>query len=301
MKARDLAELLALAALWGASFLFMRLGAGDFGPLPLTALRVTLAALALMPLLQLRGLWPSLRTHWRPIVVVGVVNSALPFAAYTYALLTITAGLSSVFNATAPLWGALIAWLWLRDKPTPWRILGLAIGFAGVLWLAWDKIGVKADIDGTGTADGARTALAVAACIAATFCYGFSANYTKRRLAGVPPLAVAAGSQMAAAVALALPAAWLWPAAMPHASSWLWAILLGVFCTGAAYLLYFRLIAHVGPARAISVTFLIPLFAVLWGWIFLGETITPVMAGACAVIVLGTALASGLVAPRVKV
>ena len=291
LKPRDIAELLALAALWGASFLFMRMGAGDFGPVALTLVRVALAALALLPLLSQQGLWPVLRTHWRPIAIVGIVNSALPFMAYAYAALSISAGLSSVFNATAPLWGALIAWLWLRDRPGPWRALGLVIGFAGVLWLAWDKIGVKAG------ADGARIAWAVLACIGATLCYGFSANYTKRLLTGVPPLAVAAGSQLAATVVLAAPGWWWWPAATPSPAAWLWACVLGILCTGGAYLLYFRLIAYVGPARAISVTFLIPLFAVFWGWIFLAETVTPVMAGACAVIVAGTALATGLISP----
>jgi drug/metabolite transporter (DMT)-like permease len=291
VSARSLAELLLLAALWGASFLFMRLGAADFGPVALSAVRVALAALALAPLLSLHRLWPALRRHWRAIAFVGLVNSALPFVAYSYAALSITAGLSSVFNATSPLWAGLIAWLWLRDQPTRARALGLAIGFAGVLWLAWDKASFRSD------ATGASPGWAIVACLAATLCYGFSANFTKRHLAGVPPLAVACGSQMAASVALALPAWWLWPAATPPAGAWLSAGVLGVLCTGVAYLLYFRLIAHVGPARAISVTFLIPLFAVLWGWLLLDERVTPVMAGACAVIVLGTALATGLVAP----
>jgi len=291
MRAQDTAELLGLAALWGASFLFMRLGAGEFGPVALSGVRVALAALALLPVLALRGQWPELRRHWRPIAVVGIVNSALPFMAFSYAALSITAGLSSIFNATAPLWGALIAWLWLHDRPGRTRALGLAIGFAGVLWLAWDKAGFK-----PGAVAGSSL-WPVAACIAATACYGFGANYAKRRLGGVAPMAVAAGSQAAAAFALALPTLWQWPATLPGATAWLSVLSLGVLCTAAAYLLYFRLIAHVGPAKAISVTFLIPLFAVLWGWVFLAETLTPVMAGACGVIVVGTALATGLWRP----
>lgn len=288
MSARDIGELLGLAALWGASFLFMRLGAGEFGPVALSGLRVALAAAALLPVLALRGQWPELRQHWRPIAVVGLVNSALPFLAYSYAALSITAGLSSIFNATSPLWGALIAWLWLRDRPSAARALGLAIGFAGVLWLAWDKAGLRPGADGVGGLG------PVLACIAATACYGFGANYTKRRLAGVAPMAVAAGSQAAAALVLVVPTWWWWPHVAPGTTAWLATLALGVACTGAAYLLYFRLIAHVGPARAISVTFLIPLFAVLWGGIFLAESVTPVMVGACVVIVVGTALATGL-------
>jgi drug/metabolite transporter (DMT)-like permease len=290
MNARNLAELIGLAAIWGASFLLMRLGAGEFGPVALSGVRVALAAAALLPLLAMRGQWGELRRHWRPIAVVGVIGSALPFLAFSYAALSITAGLSSIFNATAPLWGALIAWLWLSDRPGRARTIGLALGFGGVAWLAWDKAGLRTDA-ATGAAG------AVLACIGATACYGFVANFTKRQLGGVAPMAVAAGSQTAAAAALALPTWWWWPAPTPGSTAWIATFALGLVCTALAYLLYFRLIAHVGPAKAISVTFLIPLFGVLWGWLFLAEGLTAVMVGACAVIMLGTSLATGLWAP----
>lgn len=288
MRARDLAELLTLAALWGAAFLFMRLGAVDFGPAPLVFLRVAGASLLLLPLAAWRGELPALRRHWRPIAVVGLTNTALPFALYMVALLALSAGLASIFNATAPLWGALIAWAWLGDRPTPLRGLGLAIGFAGVLGLGLDSASLKAGDQGV------SPALAIAACIAATACYGWSVNFTKRRLGGVPPLAVAAGSQLTAAMLTALPALLWWPQTTPGAGAWAGAAALALGCTGLAYLLYFRLIAHVGPAKAIAVTFLIPAFAVFWGAAFLGERLTPAMVAGCAVILLGTALATGL-------
>ncbi|MBS0440586.1 MAG: DMT family transporter [Proteobacteria bacterium] len=288
MKTNDLAELVALAAIWGASFLFMRLGASEFGPVALAAVRVAGAALVLMPLLHWRGQMGELRRHWRAIFVVGVTNSALPFLFFSYAALAISAGLSSIFNASAPLWGALVAWCWLRERPTLPRTLGLAIGFAGVVGLAWEKASFKPGGSGW----------AIVACLAAALCYGFSANYTKKRLQGVAPMAVAAGSQFAAALLLALPALWWWPAALPSAHAWAMVALLALLCTGLAYLLYFRLIAHVGAANAIAVTFLIPAFAVLWGWLFLAEALTPAMAIGCAVILLGTALATGVLAPR---
>ena len=288
MKALDLFELLALAALWGASFLFMRLGAAEFGPVALSALRVGLATLVLLPLLLWHGQARLLRTHWRAIAVVGVANSALPFVLFSVAALALNAGLSSIFNATAPLWGALIAWAWLGERLTRGRVAGLAIGFAGVLVLAWDKASWQPGEHGV------SAAIAIAACLAATLCYGFAANYAKRRLSGVAPLAVATGSQLAASLALALPALWLWPAAAPGARAWASVAGLALLCTALAYLLYFRLIAHVGPARAITVTFLVPLFAVLWGALFLAETLTPAMALGCAVILLGTALTTGV-------
>jgi len=294
VKPRDIAELLALAALWGASFLFMRLGAGEFGPVALSALRVGIASAVLLPLLFWQGQGALLRTHWRAIAVVGVVNSALPFVLFSIAALAINAGLSAIFNATAPLWGAVIAWAWLGDRLSRARVLGLAIGFAGVLWLAWDKASLKPGEQGV------SAVAAIAACLAATLCYGFAANYTKRRLSGVPALAVATGSQTAAAIVLALPAAWLWPAAAPSATAWASVIGLALLCTALAYLLYFHLIDNLGAARAITVTFLIPVFGLFWGAVFLGETLTPAMLLGCAVILLGTALTVGVLQVPVK-
>ena len=284
MKSSDITELFVLAALWGASFLFMRMGAAEFGPVALSAVRVTGAALLLMPLLLWRGQLGALRAHWWPIGVVGVTNSALPFLFFSYAALSLTAGLSAIFNAASPLFGALVAWLWLKDRLTPLRVLGLVIGFVGVLWLAWDKANFKPG--GTGWA--------LLACVAGPLCYGASASFTKRYLAGVPPLAVAAGSQLGAALVLALPAVLWWPATAPSNRTWAAAAMLAVLCTGFAYLLYFRLIAHVGPANAIAVTFLVPAFAVLWGALLLGEQVTAAMLAGCAVILLGTGLATGL-------
>lgn len=289
MKAAAAGELVGLAAIWGASFLFMRLGAGEFGPVALSAVRVAGAALVLLPLLLWRGQWGELRRHWRAIFLIGITNSALPFFLFSYAALSISAGLSSIFNASTPLWGALIGWWWLRDRPGAPRALGLAIGFAGVIGLAWQKA----------TFQPGGSGWAIAACLGAAMLYGLSANYTKKRLQGVAPMAVAAGSQFSAALALAVPAALWWPQAVPSGRAWLMVALLAVLCTGLAYLMYFRLIARVGASNAIAVTFLIPAFAVLWGWVFLGEPLTAAMAIGCAVILLGTALATGVIAPRV--
>jgi len=288
LKTSDLSELLLLAALWGASFLFMRMGAAEFGPIALVAVRVAGATLFLMPLLQVRGQMGELRRHWRPIFVVGLTNSALPFLCFGYAALSITAGLSAIFNAATPLFGAAIAWLWLKDKLTPPRILGLVIGFAGVLWLAWNKTDHSAAFKPGGSG------WAIVACLAGAVFYGISASLTKKTLAGVAPMAVAAGSQLSATLALAIPAWLWWPSSMPSGSAWLTAAALAVFSTGVAYVLFFRLIANVGPANAISVTFLIPAFAVLWGWMLLGEQVNAAMLVGCAVILLGTGLATGV-------
>ena len=292
MTARQFAELLALAALWGASFLFMRVAVPEFGPVMVTEIRVLLASLALAPLLWMSGHWRALRAHAGPLVVVGVVNSALPFALYSYALMWISTGLAAIFNATAPLWGALIAWAWLGERLSRTRVLGLVLGFAGVVWLAWDQAGLRSG------AGWGQAAWAVVACLVSTLCYGFSVSFTKRHLGYAPPMAVAAGSQMVAGLALALPAAATWPTAAPSPGAWAAVTVLGLACTGLAYWLYFRLIASVGPSKALAVAYLIPLFALAWGWLFLGEGVTPVMVGAGSVILLGTALATGLIGAR---
>ena len=277
-----------LAAIWGSSFLFMRIGALEFGAVPTAAVRVAIAALFLLPLVWLRGLLPELRKNWRRVFLVGVLNSGIPFACLAFALLSISTGLSSILNATVPMFGALIAWLWLKDKPGASRLLGLVVGFAGVAMLAWDKATFKPD------ASGVAPGWAVLACMLACLCYGISASYTKRYLAGLPALVTAAGSQMGAALGLALPALWLWPARMPSGHAWLALLAVGVVCTGVAYILFFRLIENAGPQRALSVTFLVPVFAVLYGVLFLGETVTPWMVLCAGVIVCGTALSTGL-------
>ena len=288
MRASDLGELLTLAALWGASFLFMRMGASEFGPVALVAVRVGGAALFLLPLLQMRGQMHVLRANWRAIFVVGLTNSALPFLLFSYAALSITAGLAAIFNAASPLFGAVIAWLWLKDRLSAPRIVGLVIGFVGVSWLAWSNASHGAAFKPGGSA------WATLACLAATLFYGVSASLTKKYLSGVAPMAVAAGSQLSAAIVLIAPAVWWWPSVSPSGTAWLTAALLAILSTGIAYILYFRLIANIGPANAISVTFLVPAFAVLWGWMLLSEQLTAAMLIGCAVILLGTSLATGV-------
>lgn len=289
MKAADAAELVLLAALWGASFLFMRLSAGEFGAIALAAVRVAGAALFLLPLLALRGQFGALRAAWRPIAVVGLTNSALPFVCFGYATLSITGGLASIFNAAAPLFGAAIAWLWLKDRLNRSRSVGLVIGLIGVLWLAWSNVNAQAGFKPGGSG------WAIVACLVATLFYGFSANYTKRTLSGVAPLAVAAGSQSFAALFLGVPAVLWWPALAPSLHAWTAVAALAIVCTGVAYILYFRLISHLGASKAISVTFLIPAFGVAWGAWLLDEKVTLAMLIGCAAILLGTALASGFV------
>lgn len=287
-------DLLMLAALWGASFLFMRIGAREFGALPTAAVRVGIATLFLLPLLALRGQVDDLRRHWKGALLVGVLNSGLPFALFCFALLTINTGLAAVINATVPMFGALIAWAWFRERPGASRLLGLVIGFIGVALLAGRSAGLHGGAD-------LGALWAVLACLGACLSYGIAANATRRYLHAAPPLALAAGSQVGATLFLVLPALWLWPARMPSLQAWLALLALGIACTGFAYILFFRLIANAGPQRALTVTFLVPVFAVFYGSLFLNEAVTGWMLMCAAIIVVGVALSTGLLQPRRRV
>ena len=289
MSAAVAAEFILLAALWGASFLFMRLGTLEFGPLPTAGLRVAIASLALLPVMLSRGLWPQLRQHWKPVMICGLINSAIPFALFSFALLSISTGLSSILNATVPLFGALVAWLWLGDKPGASRTVGLVIGFIGVALLASWKASFKPD------ASGAVTAWGILACLLATISYAVAASFTRRYLSGLNSLMVATGSQIGAALGLALPTLLMWPAQAPSLKAWGALLALGTLCTAVAYVLFFRLIEQLGPARAITVTFTIPVFAVFYGVTLLGETVTTWMLFCGVIVLCGTALATGLV------
>ena len=243
----------------------------------------------LLSLLVWRGGVAELAPNAFRFLLLGAFNSAIPFTLFAYAALSITAGLASILNATVPLFGALVAWLWLRERLTWLQWLGLAIGFAGVLWLSAGSASFKPGGHGW----------AIAAGLLASVSYAISGSVVKRYFAHVRPLAVATGSQIAAS-ALLLPITLFYlPPAMRRARlDWLALIALGVFCTGLAYALYFRLIARVGPTKTMAVTFLIPAFAIVWGVVFLAEHVTSVMLGGCAVILIGTALATQVLIKR---
>jgi drug/metabolite transporter (DMT)-like permease len=284
VKTRDLIDLLVLGAIWGASFLFMRVAAPEFGAIPLIAARVGIAAIFLIAVLARRGGLRQLQPNAVRLTLLGALNSAIPFSLFAYAVLSVTAGFAAVLNSTAPLFGALVAFVWLRERPGPARIAGLIVGFAGVLVLVWGRLSVASDGGG----------LAVLAGLTAAVLYGISANYAKKRMSDIDPFVIATGSLIAATVLLLPLALFTWPATPPGRVSWMSAVLLGVICTGIAYILYFRLLGRIGPSKTLAVTYLIPAFGVLWGYVLLDEPITASMVVGCAVILVGTTLATGM-------
>lgn len=283
MQRQDLIDYLLLAALWGLSFLFMRMAVPDFGPFSLMLIRCGIGAITLLFILLALGNLGDLRGNLGMACITGVLNSAIPFVLLAVAAFSISTGTLSILNATAPIWGAIVGYFWLHERMTVSQLAGLVIGFFGVLIL------VQAAPGDTGTSR-STVALAVAAALGATFAYGFAANFAKKYLSASNPLATAAGSQIGATLILLIPGLWWWPAHNPGGDAWLAVILLGVFSTGVAYLLFFRLVKNIGPIRTITVTFAIPVFGMFFGYLILDEVINPAMLMGAVVVVIGCTL-----------
>ena len=284
MKAGDSVDLLVLAAFWGASFLFMRVAGPEFGPIALVQLRLGTAALFLLPIFLLRIEFSELTTNWRKLTLLGVLNSAMPFLLLTYATLTITGGFAAILNATAPIWAALIAWIWLSDRLTTSGIVGILVGFAGVFVLVGDTVSLA--LPGSTNA-----AFAV---VLASFLYGVGGNFVRKYMHGLKPLTIATGSQLAAAIVMLPASIAYWPDNPISLRAWLAVVIMGIVSTGLAYILYFRLIANIGPTKAITVTYLVPAFAMVWGVLLIDELVTADMIIGCLIIFFGTTLATGV-------
>lgn len=285
MNARNILMLLGLSIAWGAAFLFLRVAAPEFGAFALIEVRVALAAVVLLPfLLQSRNAAEILR-NWKPILLMGILHYAIPFCLFAYAALTLTSGYTAIINASSPLFAGLIAWIWLGERLEQGRVIGLFIGVAGVALLVWEKVAPQS----------VSLILPVCAAVAASLCYAVAAVLAKKQLAGVPPNAVASGSMVVAAIVLLPASAWFWPEVSPSQTAWSMAVALGIICTAVAFVVYFQLIARIGPTNAITVTFLAPFFASLFGAWFLNEQLTVSMVVGGATVLAGTTLSTGLV------
>jgi len=282
MSTANLLRLIFLAAIWGGSFLFMRIAAPVLGAAVLIEYRVLFAALFLAVIGFFLKKKLHLRTHWKHYLILGLFNAALPFLMFGFAARTLSASLLSVLNATTPLWGTLIAAIWSRQMVSGKVILGLALGTCGVaLLVGFDHVSSK---PGAG--------LAIAAVLFASFNYGIASNYAKQAKT-VEPFANAHGSMWAAAL-LVLPVVPVFPAPAEPTIGIMGAVIaLGVLCSGVAFLIYFRLVQDVGPSSALTVTFLSPLFGILWGMLFLGETVGWYTFVGAVVVIVGTALVTG--------
>jgi drug/metabolite transporter (DMT)-like permease len=286
-----LLDYMILSICWGTSFLLMREASMSFGPFLSSWLRVSIASLILLPYIIEKGDLPRLVENWKKMVIAGLLSCAIPFCCFFYALTSLSTGLSSVLNATTPLFGALIAWFWLGEKLNALRVAGLLLGFLGVSSLILNA-------SQPGELHNTQHVIAILACLLGTFCYGLAANYSQKYMSNFSPMFNATGCLIGASVALFVPALLDLPKDWPSWSSTLAITLSGVFSTAAAYALFFRIISKIGAARSMTITYLVSLIATCLGLYVLDESITLVMVASALVVLMGTALSSGLVAKR---
>jgi len=269
MKPADLLRIVALAAIWGASFLFFRMAVPSIGVAWFAELRVAIAALAMLGYVLVTGMRLDVRLHWRAYLMMGLLNAAVPWTLYAFAGLHLGAGTMSILNATTPFFAAICGALWLDEHFTSRKLAGLALGVAGVaMVVGLGPISLSLEVvHGT------------AACIGATLCYAVSTTWLKKMGSSAPPIALSTATLFVASIAIApfLPSP---PPAEAFSTSVVIAVLgVSLLCSALAFVLFFRLIADLGPTRALTITFLIPLFGVFWGAVFLGE---PIGAGTVA-------------------
>jgi len=285
LRPADLARLVALAAMWGGSYLFLRYAVPSMGALLLIELRVVLAGAALLAFLLATGGQVGWRRHWRAYLFVGAVGLALPFTLIAQAVTVIDASTAAILNALSPLFASVVAAIWIRDPITPAKAAGIALCLVGTAVLVgWTPVPISG-----------RELFAASLSIAATALYGYTIVFTKVHLREANPLGTAAGTLLMAALAM-LP---FTPvsrdfSAIP-AGAWLAAAGLALVSTTVAFIFYYRLIADVGPVKAITVTLLVPVFGMFWGVVFLGEPVTAGRLAGCAIILAGCSLILGLV------
>ena len=283
LQLKHLLLLLLLAAIWGASFLFARVSAPEFGPITFTSIRIGIAALALLPILFLKNHWQILRENLGLIAFIAVLNSALPFMLLAYTTLYLSAGVTSVLNSLVPIFSAVIAHYYLQDYLSRKQTIGLAIGITGVLILMSDKLAL-----------GNNTILPLGAAFLSGLSYAISANITKKKLSHVPPRVLAASSMFTAGILLIPFGILNWPEQMPGAHAWMAVVAVAILSTAFAYLIFFWLIKEIGPTRTVSVTLIIPIFGIIWGALFLSESITLNIILGTVVILVGAYLSLAL-------
>lgn len=276
MKRADLALLVALAALWGGSYLFIRVAAPALGAIPLMGLRVALAIAALLAYAASSRDLPDFRARWRSFLLLGALNNAIPFTLIASAVIALNASLAAILNATTPLFAALVAAAWTGEALGIRRAAGVLLGIAGVAVLVgWSPLPLSQ-----------RVLVAAAQALLAALSYGLAAVYARRAFKGVPPLHTAVGQLAGSSLLLVPLAVALRPAAWPSLWVMLAVLALALPCTALGYLIYFRLIAGAGATGAATVTFLIPFFSLLWSVAFLGEPLSAGIFAGLGVILL---------------
>jgi drug/metabolite transporter (DMT)-like permease len=284
MRPRDFAGLALLGALWGGSFLFIRVAVPALGPFLLVELRVGLATVALLLYVLAAGRVPKIRSRWRSFLLLGFLNAAVPFTLISAAEIHLTASLAAILNSTTVMFTAMVAAVWMGDHLTARKLIGIVLGIFGVTVLVgWDPTPLNGVV-----------LLSVAAMLLASLSYALGATYVKASFSGIPPTGMAIG-QLGAATVLLMP---LCAVGIPEEAPPLPVVLsmlgLALLSTAAAYLIYFRLIENVGPTSTVTVTLLVPVFGLLFGVLLLDEPFGPGTLAGLAIILASVVLITGI-------
>ncbi len=283
MRPSDFLILLFLAALWGASFVLVRVVSPVFGPFVTAEARLLLGGLAVWLYARWLGQGLEVGLRWRHYLILGAINGAIPFFLIAFALLHIHASMATIINSTSPLFAALVSALWLGQRFRPWQLLGLLLGVSGVVVLVgWSPVPLTPTV-----------LQAVGAGLLAAFCFGFSTVYARRYTIG-SPTTVVAGQLLGASMLLLVPSLLSMPKSIPPTADLIYLALLGLLATGLGNVLFFYLIASAGPTQAASVGFLIPLFGIVWSYIFLKEPLTLGLFAGLGLVLLSVALVNNL-------
>lgn len=280
---QDIFELLILSAIWGSSFLFLRIASPEFGPIFLIEMRVASGLAVLLPMCFLLGKFQELKQNWKMIFIVSLTNMAIPFCFFAYSALNMGAGLLSIFNATVPIFTAIIAFVFFKERLSNFGIAGLIVGFFGVVVLVFEP----------SDSSGVTSKLAAPSALFACVLYGIALNIVSHKLRGVSGIAITTGGLLFSTVLLFPLAIWERPEVMPTGSVWLSVLALGIVCTGFGYILFYRLIAKIGSQQAIMTTYLIPIFSILWGNLFLAESITLFVIFGGMLVLMGVGMTTG--------
>jgi len=274
--------------MWGASYLFVRHAVPFFGPVPLVELRVLFGGLLLLAYVTAMRGTVGWKAHWPAYLFVGAVGLAAPFVLIAEALTAIDASTAAILNALSPLFASIVAAVWIGERLTPAKMAGITLCLLGTAVL----------VGWTPKPMSHRELVAASLSVLATAIYGYTIVFTKVKLKGANPIGTSVGTLLMAAATLA-PFVLIAPPAHPlgemPAIAWLSVAGLAIISTAMAFILYYRLIADVGPVKAITVTLLIPIFGMIWGVLFLGEPITPGRITGCLIILAGCSLILGLV------
>jgi drug/metabolite transporter (DMT)-like permease len=290
MSLRGFVILLTLSAIWGASFLFMRVSSVEFGPIALVMIRMVGAALLLVPIIMGVKARKEILQNLPSLAVVSVFNHLIPFSMLSFATMRLEAGFTSLLNATTPMFTALVGWAAFNSNINRRQVWGLLIAFLGVFILSADKLKFKEGGPGW----------AIAAGLIATCCYGIAVHYTRRYLSHLTPITITSGSILLSGILCLVPGLWFWPAQMPGLTAWSSALLLAIFCTALAFLLFYKLLSLEGPMISTTVTFLVPVFAIGWGVMLLNETLSARLLVGMAITFVGTAITVNLLPKRFR-